>query len=113
MLHLDIGSQTMLRRWHRAFRTKGVMSSLRSLKFLHLYFDSHPLFRDSWDTSDNLMDELADTFAPFRALGLRDATIVIAWDGLRFIRRGHTDDYVIFVERLRNELMGQVTMAEM
>ena len=107
-LHFDIRSQTMLLRWYRAFKMKGVVSSFQNLKFLHLHFDA-----DCWRLDDSLVDELAVTFAPFRALGLKDVTVVIAWYGLRLSRCGPENDHVKLVERLRSVLMGQVNMAEM
>ena len=58
------------------------------------------------------MAQVVDTFAPLRALGLRDVTVVIAWDALRQIRRGPADDYVRMVERLRSVLMGEANTAE-
>ena len=87
---------------------KGVISSFQNLNFLHLHFDA-----DCWRLDDSLVDELAVTFAPFRALGLKDVTVVIAWYGLRLSRCGPENDHVKLVERLRSVLMGQVNMAEM
>ena len=58
------------------------------------------------------MAQLADTFAPLRALGLRDVTVVIVWNGLRLIECWPTDDYVRIVERLRSVLMGDANTVE-
>ena len=111
-LHLDIRSRAVLRRWHEAFRVNEVMSSLRSLKFLHLYFDKHFLCCNFSGIHEDLMAQLADTFAPLRALGLRDVTVVIVWTGLRLIECWPTDDYVRIVERLRSVLMGDANTVE-
>lgn len=94
-LHLDLVPGGIHDAWMGAIRKKGLVSTLRGLKELHIHVTDE--FFNGRSYSSNFFTH---AFAPFCGLMLKDATVVVA-DVKKF------GEYTEIIERVRKSLMGQ------